>query len=134
MLFCAHVTSSQHSTTSAICVFSLLLSQCKIPNFCCWFLWKAPWTDQRLEMASFCKITRLPIEETLITGIKIFTQKNFHCVDMILAKCKLAIIPSCFDIFKIIFCKWFKFCYCVLYGTSITYLTPQNKFLEDLRY
>ena len=32
------------------------------------------------------------------------------------------------------FCKWFKLCYCVLYGTNVRYLTSQNKFLEDLRY
>ena len=42
---------------------------------------------------------------SMVTGIKIFTRIN-----------------------------WFKFCYCVLYGTDATYLTPQSKFLEDLRY
>ena len=53
---------------------------------------------------------------------------------MILTNSKFAIIPSRFDAFKIIFYKWLKFRYFVLHGTNVTYLTPQNKFLEDLRY
>ena len=118
------------------CFFSPFLSQRKILNFCRWFLWKAPWTDQRFEVASFCKITRLSSEETFYSHKHIYSKElnNFHCVNMIPAKCKFTIIPSRFDVFKIIFCTWFKFCYCVLHGTNITYLTPQNKFLEDLRW
>ena len=46
--------------------FSPFFYQHKIPNFCFWFLWKAPWTDQRSEMVSFCKITRLSSKETLL--------------------------------------------------------------------
>ena len=47
---------------------------------------------------------------------------------MILANSKFAIIPSHFGTFKAFFCKLFKFFYCVLDGTNVTYLTPQNKF------
>ena len=48
------------------CFFSPFLSQRKIPDFCCWFLWKAPWAEQRSKMASFCKTTSLSSEETLL--------------------------------------------------------------------
>ena len=75
--------------------FLFLFSQCKILNFCCWFLWKAPWTDQWSKLASFCKITRLSCEETLLQA--------FHSVDMIFANSKFTIIPSCLDGSKIIF-------------------------------
>ena len=65
--FCAHATWWQHFTTLAIRVFfSPFLPLRKIPNFCRWFLWKTSWTDQRSEMASFCKITRLSSEETFL--------------------------------------------------------------------
>ena len=65
--YCGHVTWWQHFTTLVISVFfSPFLSHHKIPNCCLWFLWKAPWTDQRPEMVSFCKITRLSSKETLL--------------------------------------------------------------------
>ena len=41
------------------CIFSPFLSQRKLPNFCFLFLWKVPWTEQRSERASFCKLTKL---------------------------------------------------------------------------
>ena len=53
---------------------------------------------------------------------------------MTLANSKFAIIPSCFDAFKIFFWKSCEFCYSLLDGTNVTYLTSQNKFLEDLRF
>ena len=56
---------------------------------------------------------------------------------MILVNSKFDLVPSHFDIFKIIFFVdvfFFKFCYCVLYGTNVMYLTPQNMFLENMKY
>ena len=51
---------------SHLCFESPFLSQSKIPSFCCWFLWKALWTNERSKMASFCKTTRLSSEEALL--------------------------------------------------------------------
>ena len=48
---------------------------------------------------------------------------------MILADSKFDIIPSRFDAFKMIF-----FVNNSSFVTMFTYLTPQIKFLEDLRY
>ena len=32
------------------------------------------------------------------------------------------------------FYKWYKSCYCVISGSSVKYLAPQNTFLEDVRF
>ena len=56
---------------------------------------------------------------------------------MILVNIKFATISFRFDAYKIIFLQMFflfKFCYCVLYGTKVMFLTQQNMFLENLRY
>ena len=62
-----------------------------------------------------------------------FNKKMFF---KIISKCQTEIL-GCAPPFSHVcdfFCKWFRFCYCVLFGTNVTYLTPQNKFLEDLWY
>ena len=50
------------------------------PQFGCWFIWKAPWTDQRSEMV-FCKTTR----ELCYRHKDIYSKQlnDFHCDDMI---------------------------------------------------
>ena len=53
---------------------------------------------------------------------------------MTLTNSKFAVILSCFDVFKIIFFVNDSNSVTVLYGTNVTYMTPQNKFFEDLRY
>ena len=76
-VLCAHVTWWQDFPALTIRVFfSLFLSQCKIPNFYCWFLWEKPWLDQKSEMASFRKIKKIVKRRNFITGIKIFTGNN----------------------------------------------------------
>ena len=104
-------------------------SQCKMLNFCHWFLWKAPWTDQRSEMASFLQNNQIVKQGNFAAGIKIFTQNNLVIsIVLNLAVVNLLSFLPILSHSRWFFYKWFKFCYFVLYGTNVTYLTPQNSF------
>ena len=73
---CSCYLMTRFSCLNHSCFFSLFLSQCKIPNFYCWFLWEKPWLDQKSEMASFRRIKKIVKRRNFITGIKIFTGNN----------------------------------------------------------
>ena len=136
-LFCAHVTWWQHFTTLAIRVFSLpFFLNAKSPIFAVGFFEEPPeltkdpnglllWNNQIVKRGNF------------VTGTKIFTRKNLIISIVLiwyLPKVNLLYFLPVLMYSRWFFCKWFKFCCCVLYGPNVTYLTPQNKFLEDLRY
>ena len=68
------------------------------------------------------------------TFVTVHTICEGLCVDIILINSKFSIIPSCFDVNKLLFFVNDSSSITVLYGNNDTYLTLQNKFLEDLRY
>ena len=136
-LYCVHVTWWKHFTTLAIRVFSLpFFLDAKSPIFAVGFFEKPPELTKDPKWPTFANYADCQARKPCYRHKDIYWKylNNFHCVDMILANSKFAITSSRFDTFKVIFCKWLKFCYCVLHGTNVTYLAPQNKFLEDLRY
>ena len=72
-----------------------------------------------------------------VTGIKIFIGNNLIIFIMFIWYLPIVNVLYSFPFWHIqdnSFCKWCKFCYSILYDTNVTYLTPQNKFLEDLMF
>ena len=114
--------------------FFPFLSQSEIPNFCCWFLWKAPWTDQRCERASLFKKKKNVKQGNFVPGIKSIYMNNLIISIMLIWYLPILNLLS-FFLFLFwyiqgIFCKWCRFCYSVLYDNNTSYLTSQNKFLR----
>ena len=126
MLFCALL---------AIRVFSLpFFLNAKSPIFAVGFFEKPHELTKDLKRPPFAKIVKWG---NFVTGIKIFTQNNLIISIVLtwyLPIVNLALFLPFLTHSRYFFCKWFKFCYFILYVTNVTYLTPQNMFLEDLRY
>ena len=72
-----------------------------------------------------------------VTGIKIFTGNNLIISIVFIWYLPVVNLLSFLPVLMhsgSFFWKWCKFCYSVLYGTNVMYLTSQNRFLEDLRF
>ena len=135
--FCAHVTWWQHFTTLAIRVFSLpFFLNAKSPIFAVGFFEEHPERNKDPN-SLLLQNNQIVKRGNFVTGTKIFTRKNLIISIVLIWYLRLVNLLSFLPVLtysRWFFCKWFKFCCCVLYGTNVTYLTPQNKFLEDLRY
>ena len=77
------------------CFCSPFLSQRKIPNFCSWFLWKAPW--QKIRNGLLLQNNQIVKQGNFVTGIKIFTRNN-----LIISIVLMWHLPIGFDVFTII--------------------------------
>ena len=136
-LFCAYVTWWQHFTTLVIRVFSLpFFLNAKSTIFALVSL-KSPLNWPKIQNDLLLQNNHIVKRGNFVIGIKIFTWNNL-IISIVLIWCLPIVNLLSFLLVltysRQFFCKWFKFCYCVLHGTNVTYLTPQNKFIEALRY
>ena len=65
------------------CFFSPFLPQCKIPNFYCRFLWKAPLNWPKIQNSLLLKNNHIVKWGNFVTSIKISTQNNLISVVLI---------------------------------------------------
>ena len=120
-LFCAYVTWWQHFTTLVIRVFSLpFFVNAKSTIFVLVCL-KSPLNWPKIQNDLLLQNNHIVKRGNFVIGIKIFTWNN-----LIISIVLIWYLPvvDCYHSFLFwciqdnFFCKWFKFCYCVLYGTS----------------
>ena len=136
-LFSAHFIWWQHLTMLDICIFSLTFFLNTKPPILLLGSLKSPLKWPKIWNGLLLQNNQIVERGNFVTGIKIFTQNNLNFSIVLIWYLSIVNLLSCLPVLtysRKFFCKWFKFCYSVLYGTNVTYLTPQNKFLEDLRY
>ena len=135
--FCAHVTWWQHFTTLAIHIFLSLSFSMQNPQFLLLVSLKSPLNWPKIENGLLLQNNQIAQWRNFVTGIKRFTWNDLIFVIVLIWYLPIVNLLSSLPVLtcsRKFLCKWFKFCYCVLYGTNVTYLTPQNKFLDNLRY
>ena len=136
-LFSAHFIWWQPFTTLGICIFSLPFFLNTKPPILLLVSLKSSLNWPKIRNGLLLQNNQIVERGNFVTGIKIFTWNNLNFSIVLIWYLSIVNLISCLPVLTYSrknFCKWFKFCYSVLYGTNVTYLTPQNKFLEDLRY
>ena len=136
-LFSVHFIWWQHFTMLGICIFSLTFFLNTKPPILLLGSLKSPLNWPKIWNGLLLQNNQIVERGNFVTGIKIFTRNNLDFSIVLIWYLSIVNLLSCLPVLtysRNFFCKWFKFCYSVLYGTIVTYLTPQNKFLEDLRY